>query len=37
MIAAWIGITIERKISSRSSAESRITIPKNSGNLSEST
>ena len=37
MIAACIGITIERKITSSSSAESRITIEKNSGSLPPST
>ena len=35
--AAWTGITNERKMTNSSSAESRITIPKNNGSLLPST
>ncbi len=37
MIAACTGITSERKMTNSSPAESRITIPKNSGSLLDST
>ena len=35
--AAWIGITIERKITNSSSADRTTTIPMNSGSLFAST